>query len=666
MLDNYGLNDEIREAVNAQRDVFWSLSRDLTDEEQLATIRSVAKNIIIALPSRFCELRVLSLIMHIYDMRRYIDEPAKMARQLMNFFLWMYRYGWEDEGEMIEDNTALEGAIRLSKIFKYFYEQDSAVITQDDCRQMMWLLAKYYRTYVNAKHNMHIGCLEDGIELLTSYEASVLNANEEERRQQIVNGYNKCFGYYIGRLNYLKNKSDEKVEKGDNDMETDEEMITCYQCGEVVPKSTATKDCAGDWFCETCASEHLSTCEECGAVVWADDMYWVEHEGIEVCPRCADRYFETCHECGTLYRRSEMIQDNNCSYYCPDCYNDLFTECDECGAEVRTSDAYYTDNGRVLCPECHEAEECCIHDYHDSSVGFELLTYDSDEDAHVDDLLTIGIEHEIAGDVRYGKEFLEIVNPSDKYGLEDRCALFHDSSVQGFEVVTQPMTLQYLKKEFLNDYKKGMKFLAENGFKGRNEGGLHIHFKVPHCTSMHVAKMCNILYGSLDNDKALRRLSRRLDSELYWCGTDNRTSATSDILALNLKDCSGERRTALHYDTRTRTHELRIFNSTLDFGEYVASIEFVVAMVHFVQTDTGVGPYVTLRDLVQFIYDYRETFTEIHRELECLDLYDYFHIGPKQLSLPAAEEDIHISDMDTAWINYTIADIFSRPLEELV
>lgn len=711
------------------------------DSVAMEAMNNICFRILGAIPIGLSEGVVIRLVRYIYSQRMNIDSATEDMYRFLRAFFWMYNYSMLDL--TYDDN--LKELREVEKIFdrlRYFYMQDSAVFTQYDCVRVMNLVTKYYYHKVNGNDytirlcqaQMHFNdaiscwhgdtgrtiaqsyanngwhCVMDYIEdILKDLERERTSKElEEEDRKKIrkeepmeemvqeelpVNSIrcDKC-GKVINL--YEAALFNDKEEHWCRDcankfLEEHDDYIKCYQCRAIVPKDEATKDYAGDWFCEECTENFLTTCEECGDVVWVDDCHWIESEEREVCNTCFDRYYETCTHCGKTFRRSDMEEVEG-EHYCHDCYYGLFEECHECGEIIRRDSSYIDDDGYVYCESCYRRIVSGILPYHDDDVRFEVNHMNEDYLNEV----TIGIEHEVGCDTcDKGCNAREILNMMNQHYEYENIAIFEDSSVDGFEIVSQPMTVKYFKEKYLPEYKKAILWMENAGMVGTDEGGMHIHFKIPCLNRVMVARLANIFYGNpKDNySEVLQEISRRARSNFErWCSTDDRYYTTKDLLESSYlyKCVGGVRNTILNYDSsRTNTYELRMFNSTLDVDEYIASVEFVIALTDFVREDDGRGPYVTLRDFISYINEHQEDYPTIHQQLCSLDIYSTLYIKIKKVpKLPKVEidttaldeafdnlypdgvedsiehmfEPLHISEVERNWIEQTVNEIFSR------
>lgn len=723
----FGLTKQAIEMLDCSYNELLKITVEET-EEAMGKLYVISNTVLAWLEYDRQELVVIRLVRYMYHVRHNLDNACEDMYMFLRLFFWMYHY---DTSEPCTEEEYFE-VQELGKIFNrlcYYFHQRSAVFTARDCVTTMRLVAAYYHGCHVDNDSMHRVreaemMLYDAIAHDMARQSEVISFIDADEvfKKEANKGWTQVMDYVERRSKYFeKKKTSNELEEIDRErirkeepmeqkvqeelpvnsircdkcgkviskyegsvfdetnehwcrecanefLEEHDDYIRCYQCSTIVPKDEATKDYAGDWFCEECTENFLTTCEECGDVVWADDCHWIESEEREVCNACFDRYYETCTHCGKTFRRSDMNEVNG-EYYCDNCYDELFVECHECGETISVESARVDDYGDYYCEDCYRRTVCGILPYHDDSVEFEVNYMPGEDELNE---VTIGIEHEVGCDredkADNAKQVIARMNQRFEY---ENVALFEDSSVEGFEIVSQPMTVRYFKEKFLPQYEKTMEWMENAGMVGTDEGGMHIHFRIPCLDRVMVARLNNVLYGNQkDSDHdILQTISRRTPSEFNrWCSTGGRCYSTKQLLdSPHLYRCTcGVRNTVLNYDSsRTDTYELRMFNSTLDRDEYVASVEFVLALVDFVREDDGRGPYVTLRDFIVFINEHQKDYPAIHKQLDILDVFQELYIEPKRITKvrPKSEVETKI-EVDTETLNEAFNSLYPDGVED--
>lgn len=345
----------------------------------------------------------------------------------------------------------------------------------------------------------------------------------------------------------------------------------CTDCGklEIVDNGYYTYD--NRFICNDCYCGSYFICDKCGEVHDEYDMISVNNGEYCVCDDCADRYYYRCDDCGSYYTMDNVHIDSNDTVICIDCFDNYYI-CEDCGCFVHYDDVMWVCDF-TYCDVCYnEHTNKTINQRHSTSnweVYGEANDYDNNN-------VTIGLEIEVDGDNTLADEFMEVVD-------NDLIYLEHDGSVEGFEIITQPMTKSYATKEFSNVISKGLDFLKKNKFKGHNYGGIHIHvgrLNDRYDYKQVLLKLKHLLYN-LDNNKQklLLLISQRKRSELSsW--SDNHSSYMS------LQNCfiQSSRYELLNNDERTWTLEFRMFNSNLRIERIMKNIEVVYSLIDYVDT----------------------------------------------------------------------------------
>lgn len=363
-----------------------------------------------------------------------------------------------------------------------------------------------------------------------------------------------------------------------NDCDPDNYAI-CDDCGELIEENKTLITHDDRIICEECYEcNGYFTCERCGKVV--EDCHIVHIKDTEeyVCYDCADENYYQCMECGEWYSSDKIITDTEGQYLCEDCYCDSYYTCAECGEFVHQDNAYWdgrTDD--MYCEYCYSnvAQNRFINSYHSNDDWIVHYTEDEYND-YMSDKLTLGLEIEVAGDRNYAEGFMERID-------NDLVYLERDSSVDGFEIITQPMTREYATEIFTDKISKGFEFLKEHNFEGHNAGGIHIHVRLPYDNPDFMScifKLKKLLYNLPPcMQDLLLLISQRSSSKLkQW--SDNTCNE------LTLQDCmiQGTRYELLNMDSRTQTLEFRMFNSNLRTERIMKNIEVVLSLIDYVET----------------------------------------------------------------------------------
>ena len=737
----FGLTEQAIEMLDYSYNELLKITVEET-EETMGRLYVIANTALAYLEDHRPELVVIRLVRYSYHVRHHLDNACEDMYRFLRLFFWMYHY---DTSKPCTEEEYFE-VQELDKIFyrlRFFFMQGSALFTKRDCVNMMYLITSYY-------YGCHIN--NDSMDKIKKAETllytSLLYETEEIFQEEANKGWLQVMDYVEERSRYFeKKKTSNELEEIDRErirkeepmkemvqdelpanmvicdkcgkviskyegsvfdetnehwcrecanefLEEHDDYVRCYQCSTIVPKDEATLDSAGDWFCQECADNYLTTCDDCGRIVWVEDCYWVESEEMQICPSCYDARYASCTVCGTIQRVSDM-QEYDGEYYCERHFEERFTTCDECGEIIPIDDAHEID-GYNYCDSCYEEKRGSIFSWHDDKVRYHINNMPGEDYLNE---VTIGIEHEVgcyedrAGE--YSNDLYYIMNK--ERGTYDNMYICNDSSVEGFEIISQPMTIRYFNEVYFPKYLEAFDYMKSHSFNGEDEGGMHIHFRIPCLNKYMVARLNNIIYGTMDDIEILTRISRRTCSSFErWCDACDRKYSTQEILdrfgspdrAPVYKAVDG-RNVALNWDgNRTETYELRMFNSTMDIQKYLASVEFVIALTDFVRIDTEFGVYTTLRQFVDYINHNKVKYPHIDMELEELDVYDTYEIrradNTSLIDMELDDFDVkdikiddeafsslypdgvvedtfpNLSETDRLWIDNVIEDVFSR------
>lgn len=323
-------------------------------------------------------------------------------------------------------------------------------------------------------------------------------------------------------------------------------------------------------------------CSVCKNTIQNDDYQIIEDKPY--CRDCYENEFCTCENCGAIIRceDSSVIDDE---YYCEDCYYNNFCECYNCGTTIRYDNAYvgYVGDDEYYCEDCYNRyydDENIINGYHNRDLEFEYRQVNSDD---LNWYLGFELEVEKSRDSKLDNQQMAryIRQNYPELGL----VFETDGSLSdGFEIISQPMTINYIYKHS-EDFKGILKALQDNGFKSHDTStcGLHIHVSrtilgdEPNATK-NLNKL--ILFTETFKDE-IKRFSRR--DNYGYCkftsdtrGLKNKNYYKSSEILKRLNDM-GSRYQVVN-TTNNNTIEIRVFRGTLKYETFMATLEFVYNM----------------------------------------------------------------------------------------
>lgn len=314
-----------------------------------------------------------------------------------------------------------------------------------------------------------------------------------------------------------------------------------------------------------------------------------------------------CYNCNCELGATESItSDITGETYCEECYDHIFGTCEHCNnEEYRDNMTYVVELEEYLCQNCYdeycnerEENENVIQPYHVRDIPVTPLYLEEElkEGMTEDDLLYFGFELEI-----YNSKNMISTNemarkirekyPELMFVFEKDSSLGYDSndaSRNGFEMIGQPMTIPFYRKNAEPKIEDILKMLSDNGFTSHNNNycGLHIHFSRNYFKDNEDKYIQKLLLFFETYKEELKVFSRRKD--FYWCefvgdktGYEKRFLKSSVILKDYAKDHPSHN-IAINLGN-TNTIEIRIFKGTLKFETLMASIELVDNIVRSVK-----------------------------------------------------------------------------------
>ena len=382
----------------------------------------------------------------------------------------------------------------------------------------------------------------------------------------------------------------------------------CDDCGELVEVDRTYTTHDNRIICEDCyESNGYYTCDRCGLAIEDSDCIYVEDTGEHMCSDCADRYCYQCMDCGRWYSSNKIYTDSSGDALCEDCYCNSYYTCAGCGEFILADDCYWDDRtDEPYCAYCYDEEirNQFIKSYHSHSNWIVHYT-ESERDDYMSDKLTLGLEIEVEGNTEFAEGFMERVD-SDLIYLEK------DNSVEGFEIITQPMTRKYATEVFPNKISEGFKYLRDNDFKGHNAGGIHIHVANYGDTRLTVYRLKRLLYNldSKQQSLFLKLTQRKKDNLIKWA--DNQVPFDMSIEYACFQD---NRYESLNLDDRTGTLEFRIFNSNLRVERILKNIEMVYALLDYINSSSW-NSSSDLYDWMKFVYDNNVIYPNLYLFIE--------------------------------------------------
>ena len=260
--------------------------------------------------------------------------------------------------------------------------------------------------------------------------------------------------------------------------------------------------------------------------------------------------FYTCERCGTWSLREENEEDTMCG------------------------------EDYSLCPECRKRHY--ITPYHRYDPHLTFWREDGDDD------LFLGVELEVDKGGEFdstAEKIVKMMNPGDgKWFMY--CS--HDGSLDnGLEMITCPATLNY-HLEMADKYKKLFAYLIGKGYRSHNTStcGLHVHFSRSFYAEDEEENICKLLYLIEKFWDEIVIFSRRDYRSLEHYAKKPEHGGKEFVSRWNKSGCHDGHYYSVNI-SNANTIELRMFRGTMNLETYLATLEFVDAIVRAAKAHTS-------------------------------------------------------------------------------
>lgn len=351
-------------------------------------------------------------------------------------------------------------------------------------------------------------------------------------------------------------------------------------------------------------AECLDSCADCGRDMAAYDGCETNFDGDPVCGACGGNYC-TCADCEEVRIHTATMRDANESrahvnhrgdIICHRCVERYYFACADCQGIFPDYATFYDEGtGDRLCESCLDSRQASryqniIHDY----------SYKPSPVFHGGGPDYFGVELEVDIDRD------SAVSVIDFSGDEDLFYLKEDGSVNGYEIVTHPMTIdKHLDADFM-PWKKVLSILKENGGKSHDTEscGIHVHISRKAFTDSEIARL--VAFINI-NESWFSTFARR--NSAHWAKyKPYNGNAKKDFDQL-------ERYEAVNLENRN-TIELRIFKGTLKLETLRSIIQLCDCLTKFVKT-------VSIASVVQKPAAILDKFKTFIRSSKYTELIDY-------------------------------------------
>lgn len=295
----------------------------------------------------------------------------------------------------------------------------------------------------------------------------------------------------------------------------------------------------------------------------------------------------TCNSCDNEFSDKDYIFTAGNSRICRDCYDESYFTCDSCG------NIYHNDDWceGEYCEECSRGSES-IHnsDYTPYPLIFNKLDKETTNEF-------FGFELETETD---DLDLAEYVTDNLIYCKED-------CSVNGFEMVTHPMTRKFFYNHIKNGGFDNMFNLKGKGCRSYNADGscgLHIHMSKKSFSKLTLYKMFKLIY-SPENNPFWNGISRRAKGRLNDYASINQCTS---YMAQYARDSHGYGKFSGLNVTHT-TVEIRIFRGTLDKDSFIGNVELYLAFKDYA-TQSSISN-ISIENFMKFVIGNSKTYKNL-------------------------------------------------------
>lgn len=178
--------------------------------------------------------------------------------------------------------------------------------------------------------------------------------------------------------------------------------------------------------------------------------------------------------------------------------------------------------------------------------------------------IELEVERKNSNDIRHS-EMAEMIEHEHWYFKSD------GSLTDGFEIVTHPLTFNYIKQTF-KTFEDSLKLLIDNNYNSYNANtcGMHVHITKKCFTTWHLYRFLKFF---VENKEFIVSISQRKMEKLKkWANIED-DNESELIYKAKKKNGNNERYVAVNLRNNA-TIEIRIFRGTLNFNSFMKNIEF--------------------------------------------------------------------------------------------
>jgi len=390
----------------------------------------------------------------------------------------------------------------------------------------------------------------------------------------------------------------------------------------------------GSVLCAGCA-EYAFTCNHCKQV---KDRRVTRKEENNTCTRCVKKYYNKCTNCRVyeLKPKNHQTELPIQKFLCKTC-DSTKAVCISCGGVARKNRSTHTKHG-YLCNGCNSGEnkwgycEICdtlsysLANYKDSKLNVSVLKCRTcaakDHNAAPIECYTFkpspifhgqsknglwyGLEIEISTD---GDNDQLVNNLNDLYKAFPEELLYakSDSSVEnGFEIVTNPLSFEYIKKLASNSKKNELAYnwatLFDGVYKKSDSCGMHVHMSRAAFTDLQLFKFITFFQR---NEKFLFKLAGRG----YNGFASKIRTPTTTVVKRNQSDGRHS-----FINVADVTVEVRLFAGITSEEELLRNVELLEAIFQYTSSHSIVDTK-NKKKFIEFINQYGKRYENLIESL---------------------------------------------------
>lgn len=376
------------------------------------------------------------------------------------------------------------------------------------------------------------------------------------------------------------------------------ETLACSKCGKTDLEDVVW-DVNGQPYCKECAHDMFVVCSECASGLDRLTQVYHEMDGQFYCDTCFNQKYATCSDCGAIHPKGEMVKLHNGNWVCADCVNN-YVKCSECGLYVRTTDAHELE-GNMMCETCMNSKvQHSIKSYHE----FHDWEFRNTSNTNVLENNYIGYELEVEagnGTVKRHVAAYVAIKKSDGLIVAERDGSLND----GFEMISHPMTMDFVRTEGAPKFKDMFNYLISKGVRSHDTSTCGLHFHVNRAdlstpNRSEDAVIDNILLIVETFKKEIEKFARRSGNSYCRFLTTGEEQVYLKTVKNLKEDAEGDRYKAVNLCNQN-TIEFRVFKGTLKFGTFMASMELVNNIVNIAKHSELNG--LTWKDVINYNAD---------------------------------------------------------------